>query len=430
MKKYLLYVSSIICALLFSTNIFAQVLLEENFDYPAGDTLTNHGWVAHGTGVGINPITVVSPGLLFPGQPGSGVGNAALMDDSGEDVHKLFTSVTSGAVYTSFMVEVNGTQGGQTDFLHYSPNPHSTSYRASVWINDDSFNPRFGLSFGSAALSFTGFTYNFFETYLCVLKYENVAGADNDEVSLYIFDAANPPTNIEPATPTIGPLLAGGSTEINPGAVNLRQGMNSLNITVDGILVSSTWSDVVPVELSSFTASVSENVVTLIWSTATELNNSGFDVLRQAENQQWDKIGFVPGFGTSTEIHSYSFVDANVTSGQYSYRLKQVDFDGSSELSDVVNVEIINPVQYNLSQNYPNPFNPSTTIQYSIPEVSNVTLKVFNTLGEEVSVLVNRIMEAGTYEVNFEASQLHSGIYFYRLDTGTFSQVKKMTILK
>jgi len=136
------------------------------------------------------------------------------------------------------------------------------------------------------------------------------------------------------------------------------------------------FDDLIPVELLSFTASVSENSVTLNWTTATELNNSGFDILRQTQNDQLDKIGFVAGFGTTTEMQSYSFVDENLPSGQYAYRLKQVDFDGTFELSDVVTVDVTNPVKYNLSQNYPNPFNPSTKITYTIPELSFITLKV------------------------------------------------------
>jgi hypothetical protein len=190
----------------------------------------------------------------------------------------------------------------------------------------------------------------------------------------------------------------------------------------------------VPVELTSFNASVGGNTVTLNWATATELNNLGFDVMRQSAvgglTGQWEKIAFVEGHGTTTESRSYSFVDNDLVSGKYSYRLKQIDLDGSSEFSKIVNVEVTNLTEYNLSQNYPNPFNPSTTINFTLPEASNVTLKIFNTLGEEVSVLVNRIMEAGTHNFNFEASQLHSGIYFYRLEAGTFNQVRKMTLLK
>jgi hypothetical protein len=272
-----------------------------------------------------------------------------------------------------------------------------------------------------------------------------VDGPDTDTLATtYLDDAWTMPQ--QPSDPgflfsTKRVLLENGNES---GPVGIGNGITGHDETTENIL--ATWDTIyvapdpgvvgpgVPVELVSFTISVIGNSVTLNWATATELNNSGFDVLRQSapgeQNNQWEKIGFVPGFGTSTEKHNYSFVDENLTSGQYSYRLKQIDFDGTSELSDVVNVEVTNPTQYNLSQNYPNPFNPSTTINFTLPEASNVTLKIFNTLGEEVSVLFNRVMEAGTHEVNFEASQLHSGMYFYRIEAGTFTQVKKMTLLK
>jgi len=429
MKKNLLYKSSIIFALLFSTNIFAQLLLEENFDYTAGDILTDHGWVAH-SGGGSNPMTVVSPGLVFPGQPGSGVGNAAWMDNTGEDVHKLFTAPTSGAVYTSVMVVVNAS-GSASYFMHYAENPHAFNYRGRLFVDDDASNVAFGLSFSSGGGEvYTGFDYNFGETYLLVLKYEIVAGADNDMVSLYVFDSATPPTPTEPGVPTLGPFSAGGASEIEPGSLNFRQFNSSTDIIFDGILISSVWSEVTPVELTSFTASVSENNVTLNWITATELNNSGFDVLRSTEEDVWEKIGFVAGFGTTTEIQSYSFEDENLNTGKYSYKLKQIDFDGSFEFSNVVFVDITIPVEFELSQNYPNPFNPSTTIKFAIPEATMVTLKVFNALGEEVALLVDRIMEGGIHEVNFEAIGLNSGMYFYRIQAGEFTQVKKMTLLK
>ena len=186
----------------------------------------------------------------------------------------------------------------------------------------------------------------------------------------------------------------------------------------------------IPVELTSFTASVSGNDVTLNWITATEVNNRGFDVLRSTVEDVWEKIGFVAGFGTTTEIHSYSFVDENLASGKYAYRLKQFDFDGTVELLNVVNVEVTNPVKYDLSQNYPNPFNPSTAIKFTLAKGGNVTLKIYNTLGEEVALLVNQVMESGNHEVNFDAFNLGSGIYFYRIEAGDFSQVKKMTLLK
>jgi hypothetical protein len=188
----------------------------------------------------------------------------------------------------------------------------------------------------------------------------------------------------------------------------------------------------IPVELTSFTASVINNDVTLNWNTATELNNKGFDIERTGTSLQqiWGKIGFVPGFGTTTEPHSYSFIDSELESGKYLYRLKQIDFDGSFEYSDEVEIEISIPLKYELTQNYPNPFNPSTTIKYSIPKAVTVQLKVYDVLGNEVATLVDEYKPAGTYEVEFDASGLTSGIYFYQLKTEGFVETKKMILMK
>jgi hypothetical protein len=145
----------------------------------------------------------------------------------------------------------------------------------------------------------------------------------------------------------------------------------------------------VPVELSSFTASVNRNSVTLNWATETELNNSGFDVLRKAQNDQREKIAFVEGNGTTTGAHNYSFAEASLNAGQYVYRLKQLDFNGSYEFLDVMNVEITKPLHFKLFQNHPNPFNPSTTINFQIQETGIVTLIVYDILGNEITTLVN-----------------------------------------
>jgi hypothetical protein len=170
--------------------------------------------------------------------------------------------------------------------------------------------------------------------------------------------------------------------------------------------------------------------VILNWSTATELNNFGFEVQRSISGNEFATIGFIQGHGTTTESKSYRFVDANLLAGNYTYRLKQVDFNGTFAYSDEVNAEVTSPVQFELSQNYPNPFNPSTTIKFSIPQSSNVTLRIFNTLGQEVSILINQNMESGVHTINFDASELNSGIYFYRLDAGQFTEVRKMTLIK
>ena len=187
-----------------------------------------------------------------------------------------------------------------------------------------------------------------------------------------------------------------------------------------------------PVELTSLTANTDNNNVRITWETATETNNNGFDIERSADNKTFVKIGFVKGNGTSTERHQYSFVDNSVmNSSKFYYRLKQVDLDGTSEYSDVVEVDYSNiPKQFSLSQNYPNPFNPSTTIQFAVPKECNVTLKVYDVLGKEVTTLINDKMKPGYYRYQFNASNLASGIYFYRIEAGTFNAVKKLMLLK
>jgi len=202
------------------------------------------------------------------------------------------------------------------------------------------------------------------------------------------------------------------------------QGLNSLPIT----LITAP----IPVELISFSSIVSGNNVTLHWQTATETNNYGFEILRFDNNgkNEWEAIGFIAGHGTTTEQHQYSFVDEIIKPGIYQYRLKQLDFNGSFELSIIIEVNITVPTEFSLKQNYPNPFNPSTTINYSIKKNGLVILIVYDILGKEVAALVNENQEAANYSVNFNASNLPSGIYFYRLKSGGFSSTKKLILLK
>lgn len=194
-------------------------------------------------------------------------------------------------------------------------------------------------------------------------------------------------------------------------------------------LVWDVESWVIPVELVSFSSSVVGNEVQLNWITATETNNMGFDIERKISNS-WEKIGFVNGYGTTTEMKSYSFSDKSLNAGTYYYRLKQIDFNGAFEYSNVIEVDVSSPQQFELSQNYPNPFNPSTTISFSLPQSSSVTLKVYDVIGNEVAILVDEVKSAGQYNISFNASNLSSGVYFYSINAGNFSEVRKMTLIK
>jgi hypothetical protein len=233
----------------------------------------------------------------------------------------------------------------------------------------------------------------------------------------------------------IGPFTGQGTATI-PG---------TYTAIFNKFILKMEYDNIVPVELTSFTASILQNekAIQLNWTTATETNNSGFEIQKtspfpspyQGEGGEagrgWEIIGFVPGFGTTTEPKAYSFIDDNVRTGTCKYRLKQINFDGTFEYSNEIEVEVdFTPKEFVLYQNYPNPFNPNTLISYQLPVTSDVTLKVYDVLGNEIATLVNEEKPAGEYEVEFNASSLSSGMYLYKLQAGTFVQTKKMILTK
>ncbi len=197
------------------------------------------------------------------------------------------------------------------------------------------------------------------------------------------------------------------------------------------VYYSYITSGIVPVELTSFSASASADVVTLDWTTATELNNRGFNIERSSEKNEWRTIGFIEGKGTTSEPQHYLYSDklSDVKSNKLYYRLKQIDNDGTFKYSGVVEVGIA-PSSFTLSQNYPNPFNPSTKIKYSIPQSSKVVVKVFDMLGKEVTTLVNEEKQAGTYELTWNAQDMPSGVYTYSIKARSYTAVKKMVLIK
>jgi len=186
---------------------------------------------------------------------------------------------------------------------------------------------------------------------------------------------------------------------------------------------------IVPVELRSFTAEIKDNTIILNWQTITELNNSGFDI-EKLSSDGWKKIGFVKGNGSTTGQQSYSFLDENVIAGKQSYRLKQIDYDGTYRIYGPVEVDYTGVLTYELEQNYPNPFNPVTTIHYQLPADGMVTIKVYDIIGREVKTLVNDFKTKGRYEINFDASGLSSGIYIYQIISGSYKALRKMLLTK
>jgi hypothetical protein len=272
----------------------------------------------------------------------------------------------------------------------------------------------------------------------------------NGDLAVAVFSTPTTGVRIYSATGTLLNHFTGvtGNRGVYPLAngnylTTNGSGVHEINGT-SGILVRTVFSssnmqyvtlydpDVIPVELASFTASASGNSVMLKWITATETNNAGFDIERMVSGV-WERIGYVKGNGSRTEVTEYNYSDNGLIPGVYSYRLNQIDYDGTSRyynLSETVEIEL--PSEYILLQNYPHPFNPETKITYAIPAAGNISIKLYDIKGSEIGEIEQGFREAGYHAVSLNAQSynLTSGVYIYKLKAGSFSSQKKLVLLK
>jgi len=339
----------LIAVLIIPFSLNSQVLLDENFDYPAGDSLGAHGWVGFSSFV--NVITVATPGLTFTGYPLSGIGNHCHLRNNGQDAYKGFDSVITGSVYCAFMVKVDSVKAAGDYFFAFLAGTSTTNYTARFYVRDSAGTASFGVSKGTLSNSPVVWGpngYSLLTSYLVVVKYTFLTGSNtDDEIRVYIFNSTIPGT--EPGSATIGPVTSTAVNDAgNLGRIALRQGSasSSPTLNIDGIRVFKSWSNII-------------GIITI--STIAE--------------------------------------------------------------------------KFSLSQNYPNPFNPNTNIRFSIPERGNVSLKIFDLLGKEVSNLVDGNYSTGIYEVDFEGKGFSSGTYIYRMsftsESGkNFVDTKKMLMIK
>ncbi|MDE3057679.1 MAG: T9SS type A sorting domain-containing protein [Bacteroidota bacterium] len=250
---------------------------------------------------------------------------------------------------------------------------------------------------------------------------------------------------MEAGTPeALATSSSGGQTTL--AAIALRQYSSTQKLIVDGIRVSTSWNDApLPVELTSFTVTSAGKTVYLAWTTATEIQNSGFEIERKTVQSAtisvgktaklfgtWTKIGFIRGTGTASSPRSYSFTDAVEDPGRYSYRLKQIDRGGSFKYYEPKEVHIrLAAENYTLSQNYPNPFNPATMLSFAMHTPQRVSLKVYNLLGQEVATLFNGMADADVlYKLTFDDAGLPSGVYFSVMKTNAQTNIKRMMLLR
>ncbi len=296
---------------------------------------------------------------------------------------------------------INGPEGTIVHFFPTDPTLGNT--RQLFYMDDNSINNNDTgdkMSYGDTGVQISG----------------SISGSFSLDYKGYFLDSNQPSS--------IGNTLA--QFEQNP-------------ITID--TTSQRFPEVVPVELVSFTASVQNSTVHLVWLTATETNNFGFEVQRKIQSESdWLKIAFVPGHGTTTKPVRYEYVDRDLLPETYNYRLKQIDTDGTFTLSDILTVVVKAPQSFALKSNYPNPVNPQTWIEYQLPQSPEVIgqraiLKIYNLLGQTVRTLVDEVQSPGFYRVAWDGTNeagepVNSGIYIYRLQFGSFVQTRKMIVIR
>ena len=289
-------VKSIIIALLISnTFAFSTLLFQENFNYTAGDLLTSHGQYKYSTD-SLPTLNIVSPGLSFPGYKSSGIGNAVKIDTTGEDVENYFSTQSSGAVYTSFVVKVEKAETtGDYFFGHIG---YGNIFNSRVYIQDSVGDFKFGLSKFKETPTYTGI-YNYDSTYIVVVKYEFFTGDTNDEVSLFVFDQSSYPLPVnEPITPNIGPLAPGDSDAVYFNNIVLRQGndADAPRLILDGIRIGPSWADIfprAPVLIKPVNDSILTNPDTVKFSWYAVADADSYNIIVN-KNYGWEQYESMP----------------------------------------------------------------------------------------------------------------------------------------
>jgi hypothetical protein len=381
-----------------------QTYLSENFDFGSNDSLTANGWVGN-TGGTTNALRASAAGLIYTGYVNSGTGNSVNVAATGQDAFReSATAVNSGSVYVSFLANFSDVSTGDY-FLALLPTNSTSNYVARVFAQEAGTG-RFRVGITKAATTpgaYSSDTFYLDTTYLFVVKYQfNASSTNNDSVKLYVFSSGVPAT--EPALATAYPTVAGTDAP-NIARVNIRQGSPSSSPTlrIDGVRMATTWDDgPLPVRFISTSVQKTGSTNLITWSTASENNNSHFEIERSDVDEQFRSIGTVRGRGNSSVVNSYSFTDARPYRGASLYRIRQVDFDGMSSLSPTL--IFANRPAFEISAG--NPFGKDLNVSVNSPVP--VSIRLFDVMGRvqfEGVVSGSRVIDV---------SALPAGIYFLR----------------
>jgi hypothetical protein len=398
-------------------------LLVNNFEFTGN--LTANGWTAHSSSA-LNPIATTT-GLTFTGYSGSGIGNGASIKglSSSEDVNITFSSQNTNGqnIYASFLVNVNdiSTTAKTGDYFFHlgspsSPNTTFTAFAARVFAKFDATgNVNFGLSNTSTATyGTTNFSKN--TTYLIILKYTITSGTGADPLSLWVFSQGQDFSTEPSSGAEVVNTTTNGTDAIS--GIGLRQGgANQPEVIIDGIRIATSWDRVLPVNFTSFSSYKDGKNNLLTWSTASEQNNSGFEIQRSTDAANFEKLGFVKSLsatGNSSSRLDYTFTDYNPVGLRQYYRLKQTDFDGTSKYSAVVLVTREAPTALQLTHVYPNPSRESLYINTASPTKMELQLLVID-LGGRVVGKKQVSAEIGNNGFDIPVAHLASGSYILKV---------------
>ena len=410
----------------------------------AANNVSGGVWTNGSTSAFDDPMLVETGALTYPGYFLSGVGKKLFCPNLASNTsnnrgYATFTSQqtvyysmmvnlkdvtdlsaypsTNGEYFTGVWATGNATNANYRGLLTFRRGIDTTKYQMGVRSNQPTTVPT----------SWVDVDRDIQTTYLVVVKYER--NNPTCKASLWINPSL---TGSEPTPDAVNDFGAVDPVNTDIGRIGIYQRGLKPHIWIGGINVSTTWESTVPVELTSLTAKSTQQGVEIMWSTASEINNAGFEVERSnANSNNWLKVGFVAGTGTSTTSQNYVFIDENLVTGKYLYRIKQIDFDGSFKYYGNAEIEFITVTEFYLSEAYPNPFNPSTKINFTVAENSITTLKIYNSLGQLVNTIFNGLAESGkNYSIIFSGDNLTSGIYFAVLESSTQILTKKLILLK
>jgi hypothetical protein len=368
--------------------------------------------------------------MNFSGYGGRGINQLAGSTTSSSGV---FTTSGGGLYHATMDMDVDYifafNEGSSTDKLYMdAARLGSDGYIATGYIG--AVNDQAGTSVSLSTNTITGGTGNM------TLAYNSGGASSNKGIEIKIpisaFAGVTSAQTVQFFV-LITNNVGSASNESIPGmnyGGNPGDNYNFAGLSGQDLFTSPTSN--LPVELTSFSGRVTKEGTNLAWNTATEVNNTGFDVERSLDKNNWQKIAFVNGSGNSNSPKDYSYTDNYSYNGICYYRLKQIDTDGKYTYSKIIEIKgASNVADFNLAQNYPNPFNPCTNINFSLNESGKAKLTVYDILGKERAVLFNGNVEAGkNYNVSFNGSNLESGVYFYKLTSGSVTSVKKMMLVK